>query len=426
MKWSVNPSTPTLLDANLEIAASGLPPNEEVRVTLTLLHSNAQFQSFAKFVVPGDGVLDFAKTASFEGTYTECDGMGLFSSMCLMPSQRLGTVLSFGNVEGLFLNYQLHVYDRKNRLLGQQTLQKFILDPNVERREIAVGRIRGVLFKPRGAKDRRFPTVIDLFGLGGGCREYRAALLASKGFAVLALALYSYRDLPKFNTLVHIEYMKEAIDWILGQPFSSSKCSILAHSFGAIVGYQTVVRYPGISSMVALNGLPYVDGFGTVLENGKTVPSFPFRRDHAKEVVHMGNVTHYSPMWDVILDNEAEEVAKFRIPLESAPEDVAFMIVSSGDDRTNCYKRVNKELVERLKNANPRRRVDSVLLPNSGHMIDPPHMPHIGIAYTPPVYWAQGGHQYLQCVEQRQLWPQIIAFLRETIPADSMKEQSKL
>ena len=38
--------------------------------------------------------------------------------------------------------------------------------------------------------------MIDLYGTAGGLNEYRAALLASRGFAALALAYFGYDDLP--------------------------------------------------------------------------------------------------------------------------------------------------------------------------------------------------------------------------------------
>ena len=41
-----------------------------------------------------------------------------------------------------------------------------------------------------------FPGVIDLFGGAGGLMEFRASLLASRGFATLALAYWNYDDLP--------------------------------------------------------------------------------------------------------------------------------------------------------------------------------------------------------------------------------------
>lgn len=41
-----------------------------------------------------------------------------------------------------------------------------------------------------------FPAMLDLWGMGGGLVEYRAALLASRGYASLALAYIGHRELP--------------------------------------------------------------------------------------------------------------------------------------------------------------------------------------------------------------------------------------
>lgn len=60
-----------------------------------------------------------------------------------------------------------------------------------------------------------FPGIIDLYGTGGGLPEYRACLLANYGFAVLALAYYSYEDLPKEMKEFHLEYFEEAVNYML-------------------------------------------------------------------------------------------------------------------------------------------------------------------------------------------------------------------
>lgn len=41
-----------------------------------------------------------------------------------------------------------------------------------------------------------FPAMLDLWGMGGGLVEYRAALLASRGYASLSLAYIGHKDLP--------------------------------------------------------------------------------------------------------------------------------------------------------------------------------------------------------------------------------------
>ena len=51
-----------------------------------------------------------------------------------------------------------------------------------------------------------FPGLIDLFGTAGGLNDFRAALLASRGFAAFSLAFFGYEDLPKALNF-DLEYM---------------------------------------------------------------------------------------------------------------------------------------------------------------------------------------------------------------------------
>lgn len=60
--------------------------------------------------------------------------------------------------------------------------------------------------------------MIDLFGGAGGLIEFRAGLLASRGFAVLALAFFAYDDLPRALTQLDLEYFEEAAELLLRHP----------------------------------------------------------------------------------------------------------------------------------------------------------------------------------------------------------------
>ncbi|KAK3752451.1 hypothetical protein QZH41_013496, partial [Actinostola sp. cb2023] len=60
---------------------------------------------------------------------------------------------------------------------------------------------------------RLIRSVIDVFGSTGGILEFKASLLASHGFAVLALAFFNYDDLPKAVTDISLEYFEEALQW---------------------------------------------------------------------------------------------------------------------------------------------------------------------------------------------------------------------
>lgn len=81
-----------------------------------------------------------------------------------------------------------------------------------------------------------FPAVIDLFGGAGGLIEFRAGLLASRGFAVLALAFFAYEDLPRTLTQLDLEYFEEAANLLLRHPKVSAAGRRVARVSGDVLG----------------------------------------------------------------------------------------------------------------------------------------------------------------------------------------------
>lgn len=90
-----------------------------------------------------------------------------------------------------------------------------------------------------------FPGILDLYTFGGDLCEPRASLLASKGFAVLALAYYGYQDLPKTPSKhFDLEYFEEALTFLKRQPqvskayFKQAKqgtnAAVVFHSFHSL------------------------------------------------------------------------------------------------------------------------------------------------------------------------------------------------
>lgn len=59
---------------------------------------------------------------------------------------------------------------------------------------------------------------MDLFGGVGGLIEFRASLLAARGFAVLAVAYFAYEDLPTLLEEIDLEYFEEAANLLLAHP----------------------------------------------------------------------------------------------------------------------------------------------------------------------------------------------------------------
>ena len=56
--------------------------------------------------------------------------------------------------------------------------------------------------------------------------EFKASLLASHGFATLALAYLGYEDQPLIPSSINLDYFEEAANWLISHP------KVLPHGIG--------------------------------------------------------------------------------------------------------------------------------------------------------------------------------------------------
>ena len=101
-----------------------------------------------------------------------------------------------------------------------------------------------------------FTGVVDMWGRTGGIREDRAALLASNGFAALALAYCEYRDLPQKYEVLDLSYFEKAIDWLCAHPkIKSDGVALVGLSFGAAIALAIASQLPDkITGVVSISG----------------------------------------------------------------------------------------------------------------------------------------------------------------------------
>jgi len=157
--------------------------------------------------------------------------------------------------------------------LSSVTFQKWHMAEGVKRIPVREGRIRGALFIPQG--DGPFPGVIEMLGGAGGLVEFKASLLASHGFAALALAYYSYDDLPDFTQCANMEYFEEAANWLSSHP------KVLPHGIGVhaicvgswIALLMASLRMNAIKTVVAIS--PFVSCGVPFQYKGKVSEVFP-------------------------------------------------------------------------------------------------------------------------------------------------------
>ena len=97
-------------------------------------------------------------------------------------------------------------------------LERRIAGVGVTRQEIRSDGIVGTLFLPPGVGPH--PAVLVVSGAAGNViEEFRAAVLASHGYAALALAHSGFAGLPAALVSIPLEYFQGAIAWMRRQPW---------------------------------------------------------------------------------------------------------------------------------------------------------------------------------------------------------------
>ncbi|CAJ0955106.1 unnamed protein product [Ranitomeya imitator] len=172
----------------------------------------------------------------------------------------------------------------------------------VQRILIREGRIRGALFLPPG--EGPFRGVIDMFGGVGGLVEFRSSLLASRGFACLALAYFAYDDLPSLPIKMDLKYFEEAAQFLCDHPkVSGDGVGVVAICKGAEMALAMASYLPQVTATVCINGPNALNGnslvYGDVLVNG--IP------------LQNGKKIQSTDFWSLSLTNAMEAPSSFLV-----------------------------------------------------------------------------------------------------------------
>ncbi|XP_020857906.1 bile acid-CoA:amino acid N-acyltransferase [Phascolarctos cinereus] len=407
-----------LTDEPLSIRVTGLLPNQMVVLQAKLTSEKGEiFYSQVFYKADESGEIDLQHAAALGGDYVGVHPMGLFWS--LKPKKIASRLLKQDVINSPFL-VQLSVHDSNiifhespGSLKASETVERWYSVPGVQRIQIKEGRIRGILFLPPG--EGPFPGVIDLYGHIGGLIEFRASLLASRGFATLALAYFAYEDLPKTAEVVDIEYFEEAANFLLRHPkVLGPSIGIVSISQGAQVGLAMAVFLKQVAAIVCINGFFF--SVGCIKYKNENIHSLNVFLERAR-INDLGLLEIRS-----VLGNPREEANKHALlPVERVQGHILF-IVGEKDCNINS-KAYAEQAMEQLRRHG---KSNGTLLsyPGAGHLIEPPYSPLCLASRNPsilrPVLW--GGETIPHAEAQEHSWKEILKFLRcHLSPASSNK-----
>ncbi|XP_030415414.1 LOW QUALITY PROTEIN: acyl-coenzyme A thioesterase 5-like [Gopherus evgoodei] len=210
----VLPSPKCVFFDPIQITVEGLSPLQKVTLRASLTGENGEFfQSFAYYRAESNGELDLTCSSALAGSYSGVEPMGLLWSLeSETPFKRLA--------KNVLTPFYVHVevfegHDITNQLVGKCINEQKFLGEGAKRILVREGRLKATLFLP--TRSGPFPGLIDLYGTGGALPEYRASLLASRGFVTLALTYLVFEDIPAFTDILELDYFGEAVEFLQKQ-----------------------------------------------------------------------------------------------------------------------------------------------------------------------------------------------------------------
>lgn len=414
----VTPTT-SLVDQKVHIRLHGLEPNQMIRLVARVRENSIWFESSGLFRASDAGEVDLNRDPSLGGTYTGNDPMGLFWSLEPCPGQGSGIRLVKKDVASP-MEIDLTVLREANEVkampdvIARAKLERFYMKPGVKRIPIKEGRFRGTVFIPEGSGP--FPAVTDMFGGVVSLIETRAALLASHGFAVFAIA-YLYTDhLPQNLMGADDKYIQAAAEWFFSQPYvDSTRVGAVGLCFGGCLSLMLAARMPMIRAAVNINGIPIVPGDTTEVHSacrdGSQWPS-PNRVYKTSEGVSIDDV------YDC--DNPT--------PIPAWCNGAKVLSIVGEDD-----KQVHPKWHFFYRDHWPevcRDNLEFHSYPGAGHLIEPPYAPHVravrpskeriqSIDFLPQKYhdllFMCGGYPVQHAFAQEDSWNKVLNFLRREL-----------
>ncbi|KAM4049905.1 LOW QUALITY PROTEIN: acyl-coenzyme A amino acid N-acyltransferase 1-like [Anomaloglossus baeobatrachus] len=399
----------SLVDEPVKIQAWGLPPDQIITLRAWLKDEKGHIFISRAFYKTDE--VDLENSPATGGDFHGVCPMGLFWALKpTIPFLRLMKRDVVGSPFSVHLElYPLVVLNPLPEDLPAATkiIERWYSAPGVQRILIREGRVRGALFLPPG--EGPFPGVIDMFGGVGGLLEFRSSLLASRGFASLALAYFAYDDLPSFLGEVDLKYFEEAAQILCDHPkVSGDGVGVVAICKGAEMALAMASYLPQVAATVCINGTNAVNGnslvYGDLIING-----IPYKVEGLL-------ITDFLSLSvaNTMDDPRKPEFQDTILPLEKARGPILFMVGDKDENYNSLF--FAKEAKSRAEKYG-KKDVYVQCYPGAGHLIEPPGSPFCPVSQSPffplPLIW--GGELIPHCRAQETSWKELQEFLRTKI-----------
>jgi dienelactone hydrolase len=241
-------SDDVLVDEPIAIAVSGLAPRSTVTVRLRGGPGD-RMASNATFTADANGRIDLTRMAPAKGSYKEVDSMGLFWSV-----EREGAPAPDEAIDDAAPSPERWTLTAEvaNAVVAKTSVRRRAIAADLRVRPVREAGLVGTFFEP--SDGGRHPAFLVLSGSGGGIPPAigPAGGLASRGYAVLALAYFGVDPLPRVLSNIPLEYFGNAFRWLAAQPsVDRTRLGVVGASRGGELALLLGSIYPDIHAVVA-------------------------------------------------------------------------------------------------------------------------------------------------------------------------------
>lgn len=412
------------IDCEVSIQVEQLAPFQEIQLQAeTEDQSGEMWSSHASFLADSQGFVDVASSQPIgDSSYKNIDRMGLFWSM--LPSSGKSFSSFKCKNDCFFVTLKL-VIDGK--VVAQESMTRYLKTPDVKRIDVRENGLVGALFLPQS--EAPLPVIITLSGSNGGFNENRAKLLASNGFAVLALGYFRVEGLPWNLQEIPLEYFETAFAWLKQQPnIDASQVGLYGVSRGGELSLLLGSFFPDslqaiaaiVPSSVVYPGLNRTPVHAWVYDGKAVLPFAPVSEPDlsgGKGFSHSNPANVCQSFLEGMKEKEAFEAASIHVEKIRCP----ILLVSGGDDQVWPSKLYVNRIIQRLTDAFSPISCRHLHYPNAGHGISVPNLPISSPTYFHPVgklWFSMGGSRSSDANASLDTWTSLLSFFRETLQAN--------
>jgi dienelactone hydrolase len=371
-------------DGSIPIRVRGAAPGDTVVFEASLTDDDGiEWSAHLRFTANGDGRVDLTEDAPDAGSYDGIEPMGWLWAMgtdadALLPS--------LGRSPRISVRLRAETDDQRT----ERTITRVVFDDDITERAFETDGLRGTLYVPAG--EGPHPGVVELHGSGGRNSDAVAKLLATHGFATLAVEYFGNdARLPDRLEGIELTRFDEAVAWLRGQPdVDASRVGLVGSSRGAELALLLGAHYDWVGAVVSYAGsIPW--------DTPSDAPAWLLDGEPVSHIAADG-----SPAETVLDEKPLDSVVP---PVERTNGPV--LLLSGGADRVWPARRLSNRIVDRLDSHEFLHDYEHLTYDGVGHLIGTPYAPLSGIDGSDRV----GGTARATAHAGIDSWPVVLDYL---------------